>query len=158
MYEFTDEECQRRLGILNELLAEQQALGPDFECECAQRARAVQAGLIERLHAGDEGALDELLSHYRGCIDSWARDIYQDPEGQSYFKADLSARLLLAGGELNERNFCGELHLMATRVVIAHTEHVLANRATAEEASPVIPGEDTLGMGTVLQVALEDRS
>lgn len=156
MHEFTDEECQRRLGILKELLAEQQALGPHFECECAQRARAVQAGLIERLHAGDEGALDELLSHYRGCIDSWARDIYHEPEGQSYFKADLSARMLLAGGELNERNFCSELHLTATRVVIAHTEHVLAKWA-AGEASPDIP-EDATGMGMVPQVALEDWS
>ncbi len=158
MYEFTEEECQRRLGILKELLAEQEALGPRFECECAQRARAVQGGLIERLHAGDEGALDKLLSHYLGCIDSWARDIYLEPEGQSYFKADLSAQLLLAGGDLNEWNFCSELHLAATKVVIAHTEHVLAQKTTGSEALPVDPVEREMGTDMMSLAAVEDWS
>ena len=136
MYEFTPSECQHRLAVLKNILAEGQQRGPDFVCQCGEAAKPVQGQLLARMHAGDVSGLDELLVFYRGCIDSWAKDICPTSAARSCFKAELVATLLTTESELTETNFCNQLHSISTQVAIAQHEYVLEwhNRSREVEA------------------------
>lgn len=125
MYEFSPSECQHRLAVLTNILAEGQQRGPDFVCQCGEAAKPVQGQLLARVHAGDALGLNELLTYYSGCIDSWARDICPTSAARSCFKAELVATLLITGSELTEKDFCNQLHTVSTKVAISQHEHVL---------------------------------
>lgn len=124
MYELSYEECRRRIDILRKMLEDGEWRAYD-DCECAQKARSRQEELLSRYHQGDGAALDQLLEYFSGCIQSWARDIYPQAEGQTCFKAQLVANLIARGEAINDANFARELHDEATRVALTQTEHVL---------------------------------
>lgn len=136
MYELAAEECQRRLGILQQILAEGRQRGPDFVCQCGEAAKSRQGALLARMRAGDASGLDELLEFYSGCIDSWAKDICPTSAARSCFKAELVAMLLTQASSLTEKGFCNQLHETATRVAISQHQHVLAWHERQAQAEP----------------------
>lgn len=125
MYEFSKTECARRVEMLKEILAEGLARGPDFSCDCREKAHPRQAELIARIRAGDARGLDELLEIYGRCINAWARDLCHTPAAIAVFKADLVATLLTNTHELTDEDFSNQLHNTATRVAISQYQHVL---------------------------------
>lgn len=133
MYEFSPGECQRRIEMLKEVLAEGQKRGPDFTCDCREAARPRQEELIDRIRAGDSSGMDELLEFYGGCINAWAKDLCHTPAARAVFRAELAATLLIDAHELTDPDFSNQLHNAATQVAIAQHQHVLEwHQQTAE--------------------------
>lgn len=134
MYELAPEECKRRLDILQGILIDAQQREPDFICECGEAAKARQGALLDRLHAGDASALDELLEYCRGCMDAWAKDLCPTAAARACFKAELAATLLAEESKLTEKGFCKQIHVTATRVAMYQHQHVLQWHARQADA------------------------
>jgi len=125
MYELSASQCERRLSQLREILSVAHQRDPDFGCACSEKARARRGKLLQRARSGNVSGLDDLLEYYRGCINSWARDICPTEAARSCFMAELAATLKIRVNELTESGFCTELHVAATKVAIAQHTHVL---------------------------------
>lgn len=120
MSQLTEEKCRYYLARLAE--AKRDALGrsADYDCECAQSAKAVQGALLKRIRLGDEDALDELLSYYR-CFDDWKKEVFDDPEWRSVVLAMVKTRLI---GEHVE-NFANRLRVVFIQASIEIFRHRL---------------------------------
>lgn len=144
MYEFSPGECQRRIEMLKEVLAEGQKRGPDFTCDCREAARPRQEELIDRIRAGDSSGMDELLEFYGGCINAWAKDLCHTPAARAVFKADLVATLLTNVHELTDEDFSNQLHNTATRVAMSQYQHVLEWHIDREASEVLSNPQDNL--------------
>lgn len=125
MYELSLAECQRRRKLINELYDEIKA-NPvtNSRCECHASAQAALPNLLERLAAGDDLIVESILAFYQGCINAWAKDIYNDPVYESHFKAEIAARILQKPTDFKSESLCHQLKLATCEIADAHLEHI----------------------------------
>ena len=139
MYGISLSECQRRRGLLAEIRNEIAAEAPGSGCDCHNRAQASQPRLLERLIAGDDLAVEPILSIYQRCIDAWAKDIYKDPVYESQFKAEIAARFIQECVHLESETLCHRLKVISCEVADDHLRHIEEHHLSQQAARPCIP-------------------
>jgi len=125
MYHLSLAECQRRRILLGEIRKEMEAgKYPSARCDCYQSAKASQPELIRRLNAGDALASESILAFYQGCINDWAKDIYDDPVYESHFKAEIAAMFIQKCSILDSDSLCHQLKAFSTEIADSHLKHI----------------------------------
>jgi hypothetical protein len=125
MYEMSLERCRQRQAELIKIRQEIEHMhGPSFSCSCLQKAKDAHPDLITRLNAGDELVVESILGFYQSCIERWANDVYHDPMYESYFKAELAARLVRDAAMLRSDTLCRHISLAACDTIIDHHNHI----------------------------------
>ena len=125
MYELSLAECQRRRSILCEIRKEMVAEKfSNSSCHCYEKAKSSHQKLINQLNAGDIQAAESILSFYQPCINTWAKDIYNDPVYESHFKAEIAATLIKNCADLNSVSLCHTLKIVSADIADGHLKHI----------------------------------
>lgn len=86
MNRLTEGKCRDYLNKLAVARADALSWPSDYSCKCSEDAKDVQATLLHRMRAGDDGALDELLAYYP-CLNNWAREVFEEAEWRCVVQA-----------------------------------------------------------------------
>lgn len=79
MHRLTEGKCRDFLNKLAIARADVLSWPYDYSCKCSEDAKDVQAALLQRMRAGDGGALNDLLAYYP-CLNDWTRELFEEVE------------------------------------------------------------------------------
>lgn len=125
MYQMSLERCRQRQAGLIEIRQDiKNEHGPSFNCSCLEKANKDHPDLLTQLNAGDELVVESILGLYQSCIDAWAKDVYHDPAYESYFKAELAARMVRDASVLRSETLCRFIKLTSCDIFIEQHQYI----------------------------------